>query len=144
MGTYQTPVFTPFTAIPPAFATPNSAGHDVVTILIIGSDNSRLAEVSNTDTLILVRVDRTANTVTMMHLARDTLVYAPNHTMMKLNTVMMIGNQDGPGKGAQLLKDTILYNFGIKVDFYAHVNFPGFQHIIAKLGGLDVPVDCAI
>jgi len=144
LGTYQTPVFTPFTAIPPAMSTPIPSGDDLLTILLIGSDNSRLEEVSNTDTLILVSIDRTTGTASMMHLARDILVYAPNHTMMKLNTVMFEGNKAGPGQGGKLLKDTIKYNFGITVNFYAHVNFPGFQHIIARLGGLDVPVDCAI
>src|SRR5579859_769398 len=144
LGTYITPAQTPITPIPPMAPTPVPSGEDVVTVLLIGSDNLTPGVESNTDTLILVQIDRTAGTVSMMHLARDILVYAPNHSMMKLNTVMLEGNKGGASEGAQLLKDTIQYNFGIKVDFYAHVNFDGFQKIIGQLGGLDISVDCAI
>src|SRR5207245_206299 len=66
-------------------------------------------------------------------------------TMAKINTIMNYGTvNNGPGGGAKLIKDTLLYNFGIKVDFYAHVNFVDFEDLILKLGGLDISVDCAI
>jgi LCP family protein required for cell wall assembly len=42
-----------------------------------------------------------------------------------------------------LLKDTILYNLGIRIDHTAMVEFDGFRQIVDTLGGVDVPVSCA-
>jgi LCP family protein required for cell wall assembly len=48
-----------------------------------------------------------------------------------------------PGGGPALLKDTFLYNLGIRIDHLAIVDFDGFRQIVDTLGGLDVPVYCA-
>jgi LCP family protein required for cell wall assembly len=145
MGTYETPSIPPITAIPPAAPTPVASGDDIVTVLLLGSDTITPGAVARTDVIILLAIDRTTNTVSMIHLPRDIVVYAPNYTMAKINTIMNYGNVTyGPGGGAKLIKETIQYNFGIKVDFYARVDFMNFQDIIAKLGGLDISVDCAI
>src|SRR5258708_7353300 len=116
LGTYQTPVDTPVTPIPPHAATPVASGDDIVTILLLGSDTITPGVAARTDVVILVAIDRTANTVTMLHIPRHSFLYAPNYTMAKINTIMNYGDQkNGPGGGAKLLEDTILYNFGIKV-----------------------------
>src|SRR5260221_828996 len=145
LGTYQTPVQPPVTEIPPMAATPVASGDDIVTVLLLGSDTITPGAVARTDVIILLAINRTANTVTMLHLPRDLFVYAPNYTMAKINTIMNYGNVTyGPGGGAKLIEDTILYNFGIKVNFYARVDFVEFQNLIGKLGGLDISVECAI
>ncbi len=144
LGTYSTPVNTPVTPIPPPAPTPVSSGDDVVTVMLLGSDNLTPGIVSGTDTDILLSIDRTTGTASMISLSYDIFVYAPNHTMLKLDEVWVTGEKDGPDGGANLMKATMLYNFGIKVDFYAHVNFYAFQQIIAQLGGLNISVDCAI
>jgi LCP family protein required for cell wall assembly len=65
--------------------------------------------------------------------------------MAKINTIMNYGNvKYGDGGGAKLIEETILYNFGIKVNFYARVDFVNFEKLINDLGGLDISVDCAI
>lgn len=145
MGTYETPVQTPVAPIPPPLPTPKPSGDDVVTILLLGSDTITHTSASRTDVIILLAVDRTAGTATLMHIPRDLFVYVPNYTMTKINTVVNYGNtKNGDGTGAKLMADTLLYNLGIKVDFYARVDFVQFEHLIAKLGGLDISVDCAI
>jgi LCP family protein required for cell wall assembly len=145
IGTYVTPAKTPPIPIPPPMPTPKSSGDDVVVVMLLGSDTITAGAASRTDVIVLVAIDRTVGSVTMLQIPRDLYVYIPNHSMDKINTVMNTGNVDGgTGGGAKLIADTILYNFGIKVDFYAHVNFVEFQDLIAKLGGLDISVDCAI
>ena len=47
-----------------------------------------------------------------------------------------------PAVVTALLKDTILYNLGIRIDHLAIVDFDGFRRIVDTLGGLDVPVFC--
>lgn len=145
MGTYITPIYTPVTAIPPAMPTPVPSGDDVVTVLLLGSDTTLSEIASRTDVIIAVAINRTRGTVSMIHFPRDLFVYVPNYTMSKINTVFQYGNQTyGPGEGAKLLKETIMYNFGIDINFYARVDFNEFQEIIGQLGGLDITVDCAV
>jgi len=48
-----------------------------------------------------------------------------------------------PGSGtpaADLLKQTIGYNLGVKIDYYALVNMRGFRDIIKALGGVNIRV----
>ncbi len=145
LGTYETPVVSPVAPIPPPLPPPKATGDDVVVVMLLGSDTITSGTASRTDVIILASVNRTAGTVALVHIPRDLYVYVPNYTMVKINTVMNYGNTKyGEGKGAKLLKDTILYNLGIKIDFYARVDFVSFQTLIAKLGGLDISVDCAL
>ncbi|MFQ3536161.1 MAG: LCP family protein [Aggregatilineales bacterium] len=144
MGTYATPRQPPPTAIPPAAPTP-VVNDDVLTILVLGSDSWQRRVISRTDTIIVVVINRTHGTVSLMYLPRDMYVYVPNDTMHKLNTAAALGvKRYGSENYIQLLRETLLYNFGIKVDFYARIGFTEFREIIGALGGLRIGVDCAI
>jgi LCP family protein required for cell wall assembly len=145
MGTYETPVNTPFTAIPYAMPTPVPSGDDILTVLLLGSDTTFSEIAARTDVIIAVAINRTRGTVSMLHFPRDLLVYVPNHTMAKINTVFQLGNQRyGAGGGAWLMKEMMRYNFGLHIDFYARVDFNRFQEIIRQLDGLEISVDCAV
>lgn len=144
-GTYSTPNTPLVTEIPPSAPLPVESGDDVMTIMLLGSDTTERNTVSRTDVIILLAINKTAGTVSMLHLPRDLFVYVPNGNMEKINTVVSYSNKFlGAGTGIDSLKATLLYNFGIQVDHYARVDFTGFQDIINKLGGLQVSVDCAI
>ncbi|MCC6973231.1 MAG: LCP family protein [Anaerolineae bacterium] len=145
MGTYETPVLTPVTAIPYPMATPVPSGDDVLTILLLGSDTITEGAVARTDVIIAVSVNRTRGTVSMLHFPRDLFVYAPNDTMRKINTIVNEGNKRfGEGGGIKMMKESMKYNFGLTIDYYARVDFVKFQDLIFKLGGLELSVDCAI
>lgn len=79
----------------------------------------------------------------MLSIPRDLYVWVPDWTMSKINTVdahgYAINYEDG---GPGLLKQTLLYNLGIPVQYYARVDFDGFKRIVDTLGGIDVPVSC--
>ncbi len=63
--------------------------------------------------------------------------------MDRVNTAYEYGIMyDYPGGGAGLLKDTLLYNLGVRIDHLAIVDFDGFRKIVDTLGGVDVPVYC--
>ena len=81
----------------------------------------------------------------MLSLPRDLFVYIPHGNMGRLNTAFGIGEtlEWNPGRGFGLLRQTLFYNFGINVHYYARVNFSGFEAIIDRLGGIDIAVDCA-
>jgi LCP family protein required for cell wall assembly len=142
-GTYAIPFNTPVVPIPPR-APLIESDPDIVNFLLLGSDTSA-GGVGHTDVIILVSVNKKAQSVAMWHLPRDLFVYIPNHTMDRLNLAYALGVSSGyPGGGFGLMKETFLYNFGIEIDHYARVDFNDFMRIVEKLGGLEVSVDCAI
>lgn len=120
-------------------------GQDIKIFLLFGTATDNLSNPGLTDMLMLVAVNRTANTVSMLSIPRDLYVYIPGHDMRKINTAYYYGETEHvEGGGVEQLKYVIEYNLGVKVDYYAHVNFTGFLNIIDTLGGIDIAVDCTI
>jgi LCP family protein required for cell wall assembly len=135
------------TGIPTEFPAIDRHGYDIVNILLMGGDDEITGDgITRTDTMIIVSVNRTTNTVAMMSLPRDLYVYIPGWTMQRLNLAYTHGEQIGwqPDGGWGLMRQTIFYNLGINVHYYALVNLSDFKQIIDTLGGIDVAVDCAI
>jgi LCP family protein required for cell wall assembly len=141
---FPTPSTPPPTGIPTA-AEAIDVPSGVVNILLLGSDKREDDSGYRTDTIIVVSINRTEGTVNMLSLPRDLYVYIPGWTMNRINTADGRGSAVGwPGGGPGLIKDTLLYNFGIVIHYYARVDFSSFQNIVNAIGGVDVPVDCAI
>lgn len=81
--------------------------------------------------------------VSLISVPRDTWIYIPTVGMQRINTAYQSGESGGyPGGGMGLLKDTIMQNFGIRIDHTAMVEFDGFRRIVDTLGGIDVPIAC--
>lgn len=134
------------TAIPTQVTAVDRHGYDIVNVLLLGGDDEITNDnVTRTDTMIVVSINRTTGTVSMLSLPRDLYVFIPGWTMQRLNLAFTHGEQVGwTGGGFGLLRQTIFYNLGINVHYYAIVNLSGFKEIIDTLGGVDVAVDCAI
>lgn len=142
-GTYAVPLETPVVPIPERIPLMEDSD-DIINILLLGSDTTSSA-LGRTDVMIIVSINKVAGSVAMWHLPRDLFVYIPNYTMDRLNRAYMLGAMsEYPGGGFGLLRETILYNFGIHIDHYARVDFNDYMAIVERLGGLDVSVDCAI
>lgn len=107
-------------------------------ILLLGSDDAELGGgVQRTDTIIIVSINRETNTAAMVSLPRDMYIYMPGWTMNKINTAAPFG-------GISMLKEAILYNFGIPIHYHARVDFNAFQQIIDAVGGVYIPVSCEL
>ncbi len=136
------------TAVPTPAPRVKANGNDIMNILLIGSD----ADLDptdpsfRTDTMVIVSINRTANSVAMLSIARDLYVCIPQLGMQRINVAYQWGESVkwSPGGGFGLLQETILYNLGIPVHYYARVSFTGFKSIIDTLKGVDVAVDCPI
>ena len=64
--------------------------------------------------------------------------------MQRVNTAYQSGEITGYlGGGPGLLKDTISYNLGIRIDHTAMVDFDGFRRIVDTLGGVELPIACS-
>ncbi|MGE5250330.1 MAG: LCP family protein [Bacteroidota bacterium] len=124
-------------------ALPSLTDTDTVNFLLIGSDK-RPGSSYRTDTLVIAILWPREAQVSMISIPRDLWIYIPTVGMQRINTAYQSGEIEGySGGGPGLLKDTIAYNLGIRIDHTAMVEFDGFRRIVDTLGGLDVPVGCA-
>jgi len=118
-------------------------GFETVNFLLIGSD-VRSGTSFRTDTMVIVVVRPNEGQVSLISIPRDLWVSIPEWGNQRINTAYQHGISVGyPGGGPGLLKDTILYNLGIRIDHMAMVDFDGFRQIVDTLGGVEVPVSCA-
>ncbi len=118
-------------------------GQETVNFLLIGSDR-RPGGTFRTDTMVIVILRPNDGQISLISIPRDLWVYIPEWENQRINTAYQHGiSVNYPGGGPGLLKDTILYNLGIRIDHTAMVEFDGFRQIVDTLGGVDVPVSCA-
>jgi LCP family protein required for cell wall assembly len=121
--------------------------YNLENIILLGTDDELRSDgYMLTDTMIIVSINRDTGTVNMLNLPRDLYVYIPttNGMMQRLNVAYGVGESIGwTGGGFGLLRQTIFYNFGINVHYYAKVDFGGFRDIVDLLGGVNIAVDCA-
>lgn len=131
--------------IPPAVTPIDEGSYDIVNILLMGATtNTYSSNPGLTDSLLIISVNRTTQTVSVVSLPRDLWVYAPGFGMVKINQTYFFAERKEKGSGINELKATILYNLGLQVDFYAKVNFDTFGELINSVGGIDISVDCTI
>jgi len=117
-------------------------GQETVNFLLIGSDK-RPGSSFRTDTMVVAILRPNEGQVSLISIPRDLWVYIPDWQNQRINTAYQHGIAVRyPGGGPGLLKDTIQYNLGIRIDHTAMVDFDGFRKIVDTLGGVDVPVSC--
>jgi LCP family protein required for cell wall assembly len=111
------------------------------TILIIGSDHRAGTSFtsSNTDTMMLVRLDPNSQTINVLSVPRDLRVQIPEGgglATAKLNSAYSIG-------GPNLLETTIRQNVfpDLKINHIVDVNFGGFQDLVNAIGCVYTDVD---
>jgi LCP family protein required for cell wall assembly len=134
---------TPETPIPtavPTFEVPQKTTN----ILLLGNDTP-IGNESRTDTIMIVAINRDGPTASIISLPRDLYVYIPGSIMNRINTAVTRGDEkDYPGGGVALLEQTILYNFGIPIHYYARVDFAAFEDIVDAIGGVDIAASCRL
>ncbi len=134
---------TPLLPIPTP-APPLARSADIINIILLGNDNAYIRG-GRTDTLIIASINTRAKTASLLSLPRDLYVYIPGWTLERINLAAPHGwGVNYPAGGGQLIKDTILYNTGIPIDYYVRVGFDGFKRIVDTLKGVDVPVICPL
>ncbi|MCA1060807.1 LCP family protein [Rossellomorea aquimaris] len=106
-----------------------------VNVLLLGVD-SRGEEQSRTDTIMIAQYDPENEKARLVSLMRDIYVDIPDHGKWKLNTSYFLG-------GPELLRQTLKENFDIDVQYYALVDFKGFQNVVDVLApnGIEMNVE---
>lgn len=132
----------PLSTIDPSGSQVLNNGQETVNFLLIGSDR-RPGGSFRTDTMVIAILRPSDGQVSLISIPRDLWVFIPGWENQRINTAYQHGISVGyPGGGPGLLKDTIQYNLGIRIDHTALVEFDGFRRIVDTLGGVDVPVSC--
>jgi polyisoprenyl-teichoic acid--peptidoglycan teichoic acid transferase len=112
-----------------------------VNVLVMGIDRvpgaapgSKEMFTGRSDSMLLVRVDPDANTLSLLSIPRDTQVNIPGVGLTKINDANVEG-------GAKLAAKTVSANLnGVKVDRYVRFSTDAFRELIDLLGGVEVYV----
>jgi polyisoprenyl-teichoic acid--peptidoglycan teichoic acid transferase len=156
------PAITPSAAAPAPSptATPPAdpwAGKRRLNVLILGSDGGPDRHGERTDVVIVASIDTKTGNTALIGVPRNLqhMRFRPGtrmahrypngfpdfmfgiYTYAATHPAVMPGS-DTPA--ADLLKQTIGYNLGVKIDYYALVNMRGFRNIIKALGEVNIRV----
>lgn len=107
------------------------SGTDTVHILLIGRDSGDPDVPSRADTVLLCTLQKGNDKLILTSFLRDLYVDIPGHGKNRLNAAYALG-------GAELLKQTLCDNFGIRPQGTLEVDFSGFQDIVDTLGGVTI------
>jgi len=108
------------------------------TLLLVGSDHragSSFAS-SNTDTMMLVRIDDRSQTINLMSIPRELQIAGPGGIPIKLNSIYSSDghgtNQGGDNGLLQVLKTQVFP--GLQVNHVIDLNFAGFSDLVDAIG----------
>ncbi len=103
-------------------------------ILLIGMDARPGHKSGRSDTMLLLTIDAKNKCMKLTSFMRDLYVEIPGHKNNRLNSAFMFG-------GPELLIKTLKKNFGVKVNYYAAVNFSVLADLIDQIGGLTLNIE---
>ncbi len=104
---------------------------NVQNVLIFGTDHHDDDEYGRSDSIILLSIDKQNHCLKQTSFLRDIYLTIPGYGEDKLNAAYSYG-------GPKLAAETIEYNFRIRIDQYAIIDFESFTTIIDALGGIDL------
>ena len=106
-------------------------------ILLLGSDERSLSESARTDTMIICSINQSTREVKLTSIMRDVAVkyddLGEHNGTYRINAANYFG-------GPEFAMKTVNECFGMNIQYYAMVNFFGFQKIAEALGGIDVDI----
>jgi polyisoprenyl-teichoic acid--peptidoglycan teichoic acid transferase len=117
-----------------------------INVLLIGVDATKSRTEVLTDTMMVVSLDPVGHTISMVSVPRD-IVNTPlgdgNRFGPKLNSLMTYANTHAdifPAGGYTTLEHAVGALLGIRIDYYARMDFAGFITMIDAVGGVDIKV----
>ena len=136
----------PSTTLPiPRPVLPVPVASDAINIVVLGSDQRPDWSEWHTDVVQVVSVQRDRGAVSVISIPRDLYLYIPGFWMSRVNFADFYGEaHDYEGGGPALVRDTLLYNLGIRADYFVRTNFDGLIGIVDTVGGVDIPVHCRL
>lgn len=111
----------------------------IVNYLLIGSDRRDTSSYGNSDSMIIVSLNKDTKKIHLTSLMRAIYVIMPEdsgHTDGMLNWAYAWG-------GPELLMETIENNFKVHIDHYITVDFSSFEQVIDAVGGVPITLTSA-
>ena len=102
-------------------------------ILLVGLDARPGESTGRSDVMILLTLDGEHRSLKMVSFLRDLYVPIEGHGHNRLNSAWVYG-------GPELLLDTIEQNFGLRVEYYAAVDFSVMIDVVDAAGGLEIDI----
>ena len=109
---------------------------DIYNILLIGVDRRDRSWYGNSDSMILLSINKKAKSMHMISFMRDMYADIPGKGVHKLNAACAYG-------GGPLLVETIEDNYKVNIDNYASVDFPSMIAIVDYCGGVELTMSDA-
>lgn len=107
------------------------------TVLLVGTDESG----SNTDTLMLLLIDRKSGKINLLSIPRDTYVVSPfTGSGCKINSVYAMNG--GGEEGMDALMAYVACCTGYRPDGYVLVKLTLFREMVDLMGGIEYDVPC--
>src|SRR5919205_1661119 len=123
---------------------PEWTGTDRINMVLLGIDkrDDETIEGTRSDTIILASIDPPTRSVAMVSIPRDLWVTIPGCTpasgciggAQRINFAHALGGPD-------LTKRTISNDFGVPIQYYARVDFRGFEQMVDAVDGVIIDVD---
>ncbi len=115
-----------------------------VTVLLMGTDvvytrerrclkADQSAFTGRSDTMLVVRLNPVANSISMLSIPRDTTVHIAGYGKQKINAANALG-------GPRLAVDTVNSFLNIPVDHFVVLNVHGLVELVDELGGITVEI----
>ncbi len=108
----------------------------VINIALFGGDGRTDDEISRSDAIMILSIDKTHKKLKLASIMRDTYVDVHDYGMTKINHAYAYG-------GPELAIRTINENFNLNIRDYAFVNFNSFEKLVDTVGGVDVELNTA-
>lgn len=104
-----------------------------VNVLILGQDRASDGP-PRTDSIMIAQYDYLNKDMKLISVMRDIYAEIPGFQNYKINTAFTLGGPD-------LLRQTLQHNLGIDVEYYAVIDFKGFEAMVDQLAPNGVPVN---
>ncbi|MBI5972427.1 LCP family protein [Staphylococcus caledonicus] len=104
-----------------------------ISVLVLGADQANGGQ-SRSDSIMVVQYDYIHKKMKMLSVMRDTYAEIPGYQNYKINAAYSLG-------GPELLRKTLNKNLGINPEYYAVIDFKGFEKMIDELEPNGVPID---
>lgn len=114
---------------------------DRINILLLGVGGAGHEGAELADTIILGSLQPSTNKISMLSIPRDLSVPTDKYGWVKINSLNAYAEQEKPGSGPEYTASILSDLFGVKIDYYAKVDFNGFEKLIDSIGGINIYVE---
>lgn len=110
-------------------------------VVILGVDaRPGQGYLTRTDSIMLLNVSPGRAHVALLSIPRDVFINVPGYGAQRINTINVLGEQDAPGSGPELVKASLNQSFGVEVEHYVRLDFAAFIELVDAVGGVTIDV----